>query len=215
MLTTALMWMVAASGGMLTDPIEHGSEPINFHQLAALRLADDVPDDAPALELAHAESPFGAKGSWRFNVTGAYAIEFDDHNQLASAGVGFSYFMAERFSLETEFNAVYVDQRGDDAIAANFNLLVRWHFLEDEGQRWTMFGDLGAGLFYGNHPVPAEGSRFNFTPQAGIGFTHRLDDADTRLIVGVRWHHLSNARTSERNPGRDSMMVYLGLSVPF
>ena len=51
------------------------------------------------------------------------------------------------------------------------------------------------------------------TPQAGFGFTFEVAD-DTRLLVGGRWHHISNATLFDSNPGRDSLLLYLGLSLP-
>jgi lipid A 3-O-deacylase len=38
---------------------------------------------------------------------------------------------------------------------------------------------------------------------------------DVRLLVGARWHHISNANLYRDNPGRDSLMGYVGLSFPF
>jgi len=39
---------------------------------------------------------------------------------------------------------------------------------------------------------------------------------DIRLFGGLRWHHLSNANLagSNENPGRDSIMGYIGLDFP-
>jgi hypothetical protein len=61
---------------------------------------------------------------------------------------------------------------------------------------------------------PDGGTYFNFTPQAGVGASFAVAE-DTRLLAGVRWHHISNARSSDNNPGRDSLEIYAGVSFAF
>ena len=101
---------------------------------------------------------------------------------------------------------------GKNAEAVNFNLIFQWHFAGGRG--WTAFLDGGAGIMYSNHSVPDDGSHFNFTPQAGFGFTFDISD-QMRFLAGARWQHISNANTSNNNPGRDSILSYVGVSVPF
>ncbi len=62
--------------------------------------------------------------------------------------------------------------------------------------------------------VPAGGSSFNFTAQAGGGLSFDISD-EVRLLTGVRLHHISNGRAFDSNPGQDSLYVYAGLSFPF
>jgi hypothetical protein len=66
-----------------------------------------------------------------------------------------------------------------------------------------------------NNPVPSGGSQFNFTPQAGIGVTIDVGERDARLVLGLKWHHISNASLYRDNPGRDSVEIYAGLTFPF
>ena len=42
-------------------------------------------------------------------------------------------------------------------------------------------------------------------------------DGEMRVLMGMRWHHISNARSSgaEDNPSRDGAMLYVGLAMPF
>jgi hypothetical protein len=126
--------------------------------------------------------------------------------------------MIENVSLELELNAVYFDQAGDNAYGANFNLLARWHFLARD--RWSLYVDGGGGVMSTTERVPDRtggidrGSDFNFTPQGGVGLSHRVAE-NTRMLVGLRWHHISNARTHDENPARDSLLVYAGFSFAF
>mgnify|MGYP001951235339 CR=1 FL=1 len=52
---------------------------------------------------------------------------------------------------------------------------------------------------------------------AGIGMTHQISDDGTRLVGGLRWHHISNARIhgDDSNPSRDAPHVYLQVAIPF
>jgi hypothetical protein len=34
-------------------------------------------------------------------------------------------------------------------------------------------------------------------------------------MIGAKWYHISNANTHSSNPGRDSGMVWTGISFPF
>jgi lipid A 3-O-deacylase len=171
-----------------------------------------------ALDAQHAEEqsaprPFGQKDSWRFNIQGAYGNHIvENADSFALGGIGLSYFPVDHLSLEMEFNGLYFDQAGPEAWGGNFNLLMRWHFLWKE--KWSLYVDGGAGVLFTTDDVPQEGSSFNFTPQAGLGVSLAISD-ETRLLAGVRWHHISNANIFSSNPGRDSVEVYAGLSFPF
>ena len=94
-------------------------------------------------------------------------------------------------------------------------MVFRWHFI-DRGS-WTVFTDAGIGALLATEEVPTGGTNFDFTPRAGLGFTHQLGDSSSRLIVGVRWAHFSNARLTgdDDNPGRDDIMFYGGVILPF
>jgi len=72
----------------------------------------------------------------------------------------------------------------------------------------------GAGLLRTSNNVPTGGSKFNFTPQAGLGMSFDIGN-NNRWLLGVKWHHISNANTYDMNPGRDSIMIWTGISFPF
>ena len=174
-------------------------------------LAEDQIAAAPVVE--QPAPPFGQIDSWRIYVHGGAGLHVStSDNKLAQLGVGFEYFTADDLSLDFEFNGLYFNQIGDDALGANFALLFRWHFISNG--HWSMYLDGGAGLMGSSSDVPENGSSFNFTPQAGLGMTYEIGGGN-RIMGGVRWHHVSNGHTYEHNPGRDSVMVYLGLSMPF
>ena len=87
---------------------------------------------------------------------------------------------------------------------------MRWRFLERD--RWSMHADLGVGVAWTGAPVPAAGTSFNFTPQAGSRVVH-LRRWPERTWPG--WYHMSNARTGSNNPGLDAVSFSVGLQLTF
>lgn len=161
---------------------------------------------------------FFQRGSWRWNIQLGAGSDFGDE-ALVIAGFGVSCFLEKSFTIDFELNGLYFSQSeddGEDTGALNLALLFRWHFWISDDQRWSIYADAGAGVMFSGDDVPPGGSSFNFTPQAGIGFSTLLDKArDIRLLSGFRWYHVSNANTFEDNPGLNTLMVYAGVNFPF
>ena len=184
---------------------------------AARQAAEGTPSGIPSVGV----KPFGTKDTWRWNIHGGFGAQVKEleNNHLGLLGGGLSYFVVQDLSLELEASLLYISQIGNDAVGGNLSLLARWHFHAEE--TWSLYVDFGSGLLGTTDEVPGptnvfpEGAaQFNFTPQAGLGLSYEVAP-ETRLLVGLRWHHISNARTNETNPGRDSFLIYAGLSMPF
>jgi hypothetical protein len=145
---------------------------------------------------------------------GGIASDFHDSTDY-NLMIAWNYFMVRNVELSVELNGWFMDQSGDNAFAINPAFVFRWHFF-NEG-RWTLYTDAGIGILLSTEDTPAGGTQFNFTPRFGGGATYRLDDAGTRLQVGARWHHISNARIhgDSENPSRDGVMAYVGVMIPF
>jgi hypothetical protein len=77
-------------------------------------------------------------------------------------------------------------------------------------QRWNIFlaGAAGAVVFTRNVP-DMFGRRFNFTFEVGSGVQWRYSSR-TSVRLGVKFHHLSNARTAPYNPGIDGAIFMVG-----
>jgi opacity protein-like surface antigen len=78
------------------------------------------------------------------------------------------------------------------------------------GHRVQPFVDAHGGLLYftRQEPVP-QSSQFNFTFNFGAGvqvFTGRR----TSVLVGYKYHHISNNETAPQNPGIDNSEAYAG-----
>jgi hypothetical protein len=79
------------------------------------------------------------------------------------------------------------------------------------------FIQMGGGMLWTTRDFPAGTSSFNFTPQGGIGAVWMRSRSATRtvltgVVLGVRFHHTSNAGISKPNPGHNALYVYGGLS---
>lgn len=179
---------------------------------APLPSTDPQPTEPAGTQPAERER-FGTTGQRYWYVQGGSAISFDNDDDgfagMGLAGVGLTEFVGNGHSINAELNGLGFLQPGTDALGINLTVLSRWHFLRQED--WSLYVDGGAGVMATTSEVPATGSQINFTPQAGIGATFRMRDED-QLMVGLRWHHISNGNLYESNPGRDSILLYLGLS---
>ena len=111
------------------------------------------------------------------------------------------------------FNADAFDKEdAEDGQVAGFDLIFRWYF--HRAENWAMYTDAGAGAEWFSSKFPSDkGTSFEFEPQAGVGFTHRIGP-ELWFFVGARWHHLSNASIlgDSRNRGYDAAMPYFGLT---
>lgn len=172
-------------------------------------------DPAVPLEPSKATLDFGRPGRWWLTLGGGVAHDFEKDYDL-NLHVTFSTFIATELEFAVELGGWYFIQEGTDTGGINPNMVFRWHFLHDDSFNWSMYGDVGIGLLASFDDVPDGGTGFNFTPRAGLGFTHRLDNQGTRLQLGVRYHHISNGRVEGdgRNPSRDSIMAYVGIIFP-
>ena len=143
------------------------------------------------------------------DLTGAFDF---DGTELAILDVGVQWFVADGISVGVFGEGIYAAQDLDDALGGGGGVLLRWHFVREE--RFTVFGEIGCGAVWFTDRVPAGGSDFDFSPRASIGASIALGGS-ARLDARVGWFHLSNAQTSEGNPGVDALAVGLGLVFPF
>jgi hypothetical protein len=223
------------------DLLAYDLAPISVEPVIKLSLVEPAaaePGIAPNVEgttrtaasasSASSERPVGftVAGSRWWTIGAGVANNFSSATDVNIHG-SFSQFLADDFEFLIEAAAWYFNQPGTDTGGLSGSMVFRWHFWQSDNKRWTTFADAGIGLLGAFDNVPDGGSSFDFLPRAGAGFTYALDPAtDTgdglesrgsRLVVGVRWHHISNARINSdtRNPARDGIMVYAGLEFPF
>ena len=177
--------------------------------------AADHDESDPSLSLETTSHRFGDAGTWWWGV-GAMGTLSDDATD-ARLDVAVRTFLADNFELNLSLSGWAFFQDGTDAQAINPGFAFRWHFINNHERGYSVYAETGIGLLFANDEVPDTGTRFNFTPHAGVGATFALGDAGERLDLGVGWHHISNASTSgtDDNPARDSIAIWLGVIFPF
>jgi lipid A 3-O-deacylase len=96
-----------------------------------------------------------------------------------------------------------------------FNLLLRYDFAT--GTRVVPFLEGGAGILLStpqstDRQSQFRASQFNFTLQIAPGIRYFLNKR-AALSLEYRFHHISDANTTEHNPGLNSDFVLLGFSI--
>ena len=236
---TTLIAIGSVAGAVAAVETSEAAAATNGIALAAPRefrldfaaAADEPPADAAAPAGAEStgdtaaaeERPgFGSAGSYWLSAGGAAAYNFDEDYDF-NANFMWSMFLADRLEFGIEGAGWYFNQVGEDTGGISGMFVLRYHWWSGpKGDfDWTSFLDLGTGMLAGFDEVPDGGTGFNFIQRAGLGFTKDLDAADgpahgARMVFGIRWHHISNARFSgdSDNPDRDGVMIYAGFSFP-
>lgn len=200
----------AARAGELNSDLH-----FNASEAIALSLQDEATDSA----LDDGPKPFGTEGVVWVTVGAGWDLVFHKDDNYTEGFVSASWFIADDFEVILEGGVWYFAQEGPDGVGVSAILDFRWHFTGDESpaRRWTVFAELGVGIVAIDEDVPHDGGDFDFLPRAGLGFTHQIGESENRLLAGVRWQHLSNARIEggDDNPGRDGVMFYAGVMIPF
>lgn len=163
---------------------------------------------------------YGSAGSKAWTLGGLYANDFNDSNDF-NLHVAWSNFLADDLEFAVEAAGWYFDQPGQDTGGLSGSMVFRWHALHDADYSWSVFVDAGIGLLGAFDEVPDGGSDFNFLPRLGGGATFALGPNENgqapRLMIGARWHHISNARIrgDSDNPARDALAGYVSIVFPF
>lgn len=163
------------------------------------------------LDTAGPAEPFGTSGQEYLTISGSTTTFSTEATDLA-LGVAYSRFLTDDFEWINDLRVMHSNQSGDNVVAGNFRMLFRYHAINRE--RWTVFGDIGIGVLVATDEIPNTGTVLNFTPTLGIGATWSLPNSNARLVGGVRWHHISNARieSDRANPSRDDAALFFGVS---
>jgi len=158
---------------------------------------------------------YASKGWSGWTVTLGAATDFESDSHYNIAGMA-STFLADRLVLGAELGGWYFIQENDTGgVSAIIDL--KWHFYATDDRQWTIFGEARIGMLGAFDDVPDGGTSFNFMPGFGIGATYALGESRARLIGGVRWQHVSNARISgdSDNPAFNGLLGFVGITWPF
>lgn len=97
------------------------------------------------------------------------------------------------------------------ASAFGGSLVARYNFLSFG--RWMPFWDGGAGMLWTDLAprIPEQSTQFNFVLETGPGVHFFVTD-QFALTGSVRYHHISNANTGDRNVGLNAWLFSGGFS---
>jgi Lipid A 3-O-deacylase (PagL) len=85
----------------------------------------------------------------------------------------------------------------------------RWNF-EQRG-RYVPYGELAGGVLLTNHSLPEGTTNANFTAHTGAG-VRIFFRPHQALVVGYRFHHISNGNAIDRNPGVNAHAAHIAWS---
>ena len=190
-----------------------GAEPLRLDASPAMRFSYQPP--AAAQPPSAEKHRCGEKGGQWLTLGAGVAWDFDQAVDINIPRIAYSYFLSEDVEWSLELNGWHFEQEGNDAWGINPVMIFRWHFINTGA--WSAYIDGGVGVLLATDKVPEGGTNLDFTPRLGVGITKQLTDAGARLQLGVRWHHISNARIEDdaRNPSRDAPMIYGAVVFPF
>lgn len=198
-------------------PVSHAEfSPAGLDLQAAAESTDATPPPATAPEAdavppAHRAQFLDKHSEW-FSAGVSFADDLSGFEEM-NAYFSYSHFIEDRVEVIAELSVRSFNQEGNNAQGINPAIIFRYHWWKsDEEATWTFYTDLGIGVMLSTDDVPEDGSSFNFTPRAGLGFTRALSQ-DTRLLIGLRWSHISNGRLwgDDDNPGSDAAMLHVGV----
>jgi hypothetical protein len=145
----------------------------------------------------------GAVGTADGSLAGPWGSIALDISRTLTDTVGPGW-MRGRMGVKIELVPLFLLSQESTAYAAGFNLLGR-HYL-DGGGKLRPFITLGAGMLVSAEEIPDGVENVNFTPQAGLGLLF-FDQGPRVYSIELRFHHLSNGKTTEPNPGLNSAVV--------
>lgn len=102
------------------------------------------------------------------------------------------------------------DAPGGSGVSFGTDFSLVWR--QRRGRSFSPYYEFGAGVQYAaGTPIPAHGSRFMFTINAGAGLEFPLEDGRA-LRTAIRYLHLSNAGLVAGNAGYDAVHLLVALS---
>jgi hypothetical protein len=148
------------------------------------------------------------KGLTAIELTGGYITRGNRH--LTYGTVGYGHYLANRLEIRPEIVGYYGSQSTEPALMIGLTLEGRLHFLEVG--KMSLFGEIGGGILEGNNDFPPQGTKFNFTYQAGLGVSYHISQK-IDLLARASFLHISNAFIDgrDRNPAFNGFGGYIGL----
>ena len=188
---------------------------------AAIVVATFIATSASAQEQRHAYSEYTYWFGGAFENGHAFSSTVGARNYQFESRYERLIYWSEPFAVRWVFDAVPMAMVGDphpsnghrayaygvgaSPIGAQVNF-VHYHHVEP-------FLTSGGGFLYFNHRMFGTTQQFNFTAQLGGGVQLFTSSRRTAIDLGYKYHHISNANLGNQNPGLDSHMLFVGLSL--
>jgi hypothetical protein len=118
-------------------------------------------------------------------------------------------FLKGNLEISGEVLPLFLVDQGETTYGGSLTLLGRHFLLPDSW--WRPYIVLGFGVLRTVHRIPERSSKFNFTPQAGIGLAYAKNERFV-FYMEYRLHHIS-AGAAAINPGINSSYLQFGASV--
>jgi hypothetical protein len=162
------------------------------------------------------DAPLFPAGTNAFEITGGYDYRItNDEVNFSQAGVGYQYFIWDNFAIVPKIRGYVADNEDDSGIlGADFDLGLRWHFLQVE--KLTLFAGVAGGLSFFDHDLPVGTTQFNFMAEGQLGLTYQLTD-NMHFIGGANIQHFTNGgiEGSSRHDGANALGAFAGLMWTF
>jgi hypothetical protein len=187
----------------------------------AIVIAMSLSTSASAQEHQHAYSEYTYWLGGAFENGHAFSSTVGARNYQLESRYERLIYWKEPFAVRWVFDAVplalvgdphthnghraYANGVGGSPIGAQVNF-VHFHRVEP-------FLTSGGGFLYFNHRMFGTTQQFNFTAQLGGGVQLFTSSRRTAIDLGYKYHHISNANLANQNPGLDSHMLFVGLSL--
>jgi hypothetical protein len=144
--------------------------------------------------------------AWNFNST---------YEWIGDGSFAMWWAFKQGHALVVEFHAFGVHQPRPRAAFVN-GIMPIYRVRLFEGQKTSMFVELGVGVSWSDTDVPPRGTKFNYLIVTSAGLTHKLNN-QVYAIASARVLHLSNASLMgpNRNPDIEAVGGYFGIFVGF
>ncbi len=188
---------------------------------ATIVIAFFLPTSAIAQERQHAYSEYTYWFAGAFENGHAFSSTVGARNYQLESRYERLIYWREPFAVRWVFDAVpmalvgdphtsnghraYAYGVGGSPVGAQVNFV---HYRHVEP-----FLTSGGGFLYFNHRMFGTTQQFNFTAQLGGGVQLFTSSRRTAIDLGYKYHHISNANLGDQNPGLDSHMLFVGLSL--
>jgi lipid A 3-O-deacylase len=131
------------------------------------------------------------------------------HYKRILSDVKGSGFWRGTFEYGAEFQPLFLIFQEETVYGFHFSpLLMRWNF-QKPGAHIVPFFEWGGGMLFTQDQVPERSSRFNFTPQGGLGLSF-FNSGGNGVTFQLKYMHISNAGIKKPNPGINSIQMLAG-----